>query len=117
MTERAPVEALVITVLLTKSMSVAPAGPTVFPLSVVAVASVNSTFPKFANGTSLPPTEKSSTIHSASCSHRALEEVMDLVTVLPLELFVITAVPALVEVAVTVRVTESPGEKEMPEKS
>ena len=42
---------------------------------------------------------------------------MDLVTVLPLELFVITAVPALVDVAVTVRVTESPGEKEMPEKS
>ena len=42
---------------------------------------------------------------------------MDLETVWPLELFVITAVPLVVLDAVTVSVTESPGLKEMPEKS
>ena len=99
------------------SMSVEPDGPTVEPLVVVADAPVKVTVPKLAKGTSELPSSKSSTIHSASCSHSADDEVIDFDTVLPFELFVITAVPALVLVAVTVRVTESPGLNVMPEKS
>ena len=111
------VETLVSTLLFC-SMSIVFAlpGPTL-PLAVFADAPVNVTVPKFANGTSELPSSKSSTIHSASCSHSALRDVICFVTVLPLELFVMTAVPALVDVAVTVRVTESPGEKVMPETS
>lgn len=84
---------------------------------MLADAPVNVTVPKFANGTRESPSSKSSTIHSASCSQSAEDEVMDLVTVWPLELLVMTAVPALVLDAVTVNVTESPALKEMPEKS
>jgi hypothetical protein len=73
--------------------------------------------PKFAIGTSDEPSSKSSTIHSASCSHSAAVDVIDLDTLLPVVLFLITAVPDLVDAAVTVTVTESPAEKEMPEKS
>jgi hypothetical protein len=60
---------------------------------------------------------KSSTIHSTSCWHRADEEVRDLLTLCPFELFLITAVPDVFEEAVTVMVTESPVLKEIPEKS
>ena len=94
----------------------APLRPT-DSLDVFALAPVKVTVPKFANGTRELPSSKSSTIHSASCSHRADDEVMDLVTVLPLELFVMTVVPDVVLAAVMVSVTESPGLKEMPEKS
>ena len=57
------------------------------------------------------------THHSALVSQRAELEVSDLETLLPVVLFLIVALPALVEVAVTVRVTLSPAEKLMPEKS
>ncbi len=99
------------------SMSVAPDGPTVEPLLVVADAPVKVTVPKLAKGTSEPPDSKSSTIHSALYSQSAgwLENVC--VTVLPFVLFVIVAVPPVFEDAVTVTVTVSPEEKVMPEKS
>ena len=73
--------------------------------------------PQFANGTSEEPSSKSSTIHSASCSHSADEEEMLCEPVWPFELFVMTAVPLVVDDAVTVSVTLSPAENEMPEKS
>ena len=98
------------------SMRVAPEGPTL-PLAVLALAPVKVTVPKLANGTSEEPSSKSSTIHSASCSHSAAVDVSDLVTDLPFVLFVITAVPFFVLDAVTVSVTESPALNEMPEKS
>ena len=98
------------------SIVFAPLGPTELD-AVLADAPVNVTEPKLANGTSELPSSKSSTIHSASCSHSADDDVIDLDTVLPFELFVITAVPAFVLDAVTVSVTESPGLKLIPEKS
>ena len=98
------------------SMRTAPEGPTELD-DVLATAPEKVTVPKLAKGTSDEPSSKSSTIHSASCSQSAELEVIDLETVLPLVLFVITAVPALVLVAVTVRVTESPALNVMPEKS
>ena len=91
-------------------------GPTE-PEPVFALAPVKVTVPKLANGTSELPSSKSSTIHSASCSHSADDDEICFVTVLPLELFVMTAVPDVVLEAVTVSVTESPALKEMPEKS
>ena len=98
-------------------MSSAPDGPTVEPLMVPAAAPVNVTLPKSANGTSPSVVLKSSTIHSASYSHSAgwPENVCE--TVWPVDSFVISAVPPVVDVAVTVTVTESPAEKLMPEKS
>lgn len=117
MTEEPEVETLVKTLLLClMSMMLAPEGPTE-PEEVLAEASVKVTVPKLAKGTRELPSSKSSTIHSASCSQRAEEEVIFLLTLWPLELFVMTAVPAVVLEAVTVRVTESPALKEMPEKS
>ena len=59
-------------------------------------------------------------IHSALYSQRLPSEASPLnvwVTVVPLVLFVILAVPAVLEVAVTVTVIESPAEREIPEKS
>ena len=97
-------------------MMFAPEGP-VEPEDVFAEASENVTVPKLAKGTMESPSSKSSTIHSASCSQSAEEDEMDLDTLWPLELFVMTAVPLVVLDAVTVSVTLSPGEKEMPEKS
>ena len=97
-------------------MRTAPLGPTLL-LAVFALAPVNVTVPKFANGTSELPSSKSSTIHSASCSHSAELDVMLFETVLPLLLFVITAVPDVVDDAVTVSVTLSPALKVMSEKS
>ena len=85
--------------------------------AVVALAPVKVTVPKFANGTSPPFSSKSSTIHSASCSQSAEDDVICFVTVLPFELLVMTAVPDVVLEAVTVSVTEAPGLKEMPEKA
>ena len=98
-------------------MIVAPDGPTDEPLLVPADAPVKVTVPKLAKGTSELPSSKSSTIHSASYSQSEgwPEKVCE--TVLPLELFVIVAVPPVLDVAVTVTVTESPAEKVMPEKS
>jgi len=60
-----------------------------------------------------------STIHSALVSQRvpSTPPVNEWVTVLPFVLLVMTAVPEVVEVAVTVKVTLSPAEKEMPLKS
>ena len=98
------------------SMTFAPLGPTL-PLPVFADAPVKVTVPKFAKGTRLLPSSKSSTIHSASCSHSALLDEMLFETDLPLLLFVMTAVPLVVEDAVTVSVTLSPALKLMPEKS
>lgn len=99
------------------SMMVAPEGPCV-PEEPEAVAPVKVTEPKSAKGTSEPPDEKSSTIHSAFSSWSALLWLVKVwVTDVPLELFLTTAVPALVEVAVTVTVMLSPAEMEMPEKS
>ena len=99
------------------SMSVAPEGPTAEPLFGVADAPVNVTLPKLANGTRPPPEEKSSTIHSASYSQSEgwPENVCE--TVLPVDSFVIVAVPPVLDDAVTVTLTESPAEKLMPEKS
>ena len=117
MTDELLVDTLVSTLLLcSMSMVFAPLGPTL-PLAVFALAPVNVTVPKLANGTRLSPSSKSSTIHSASCSHSAELDVMLLDTDLPFVLFVITAVPEVVEDAVTVSVTESPALKVMPEKS
>ena len=97
-------------------MIVAPDGP-VDPDDLLADAPVNVTVPKFANGTSPPFSSKSSTIHSASCSHSADDDVIDCVTVWPVVRFSILAWPALVDDAVTVRRTLSPERKLMPEKS
>lgn len=92
---------------------------------MVAVAPVNVTVPKFAKGTRAPPDSKSSTIHSALSSWRALLcEVKVWVTDFPfiinsqskahqesikwreagitVETLSTTAVPDVVEVAVTV---------------
>lgn len=62
---------------------------------------------------------QTSTIHSALVSQSvpSTPPVNVWVTVLPLVLFVMTALPDVVEVAVTVRVTLSPAEKVMPLKS
>lgn len=103
---------------------------------MVAEAPVKVTVPKSAKGTSALPDEKSSTIHSALSSWRALLcEVNVWVTVVPLDTFWTVAVPAVVEVAVTVTMGDvsqkftilplfhysplivSPAEMEMPEKS
>lgn len=117
-TEEPEVETEVKTLLFcSMSMMLAPDGETVEPEEVFAEASVKVTVPKLAKATRELPSSKSSTIHSASCSHRAEEEVIFLLTLWPLELFVMTAVPEVVLEAVTVRVTESPASKEMPEKS
>ena len=99
------------------SMSVASPGPSV-PEEVVAVASVKVTVPKSAKSTREPPEEKSSTIHSALSSSRALLWPLKVwVTVSPVLTFSITAVPPVVEVAVTVAVIVSPAEMVMPLKS
>lgn len=67
-------------------------------------------------GTTNPQT---STIHSALVSQSvpSTPPVNVWVTVLPLVLFVMTALPEVVEVAVTVRVTLSPAENVIPLKS
>lgn len=83
------------------SMSVAPAGVTVLPEIVVACAFVNLTVPKSAKGTREFPSSKSSTIHSAFSWQSLDEEVRDCVTVLPVDTFVMTAVPEVVLDAVT----------------
>ncbi|KAF8826364.1 hypothetical protein HHX47_DHR5000224 [Lentinula edodes] len=77
--------------------------------------------PKLANGTNeqlLPShSSKSSTIHSALVSHSLAEDETVLETVVPLELFSMVKVPSEVLMTVAVTVTESPAEKEIPEKS
>lgn len=99
------------------SIRVAPEGPTV-PEEPVADAPVKVTVPKSAKGTSELPLSKSSTIHSALSSWSALLWLVKVwVTVVPLELFFTVAVPAVVEVAVTVTVMLSPAEMLIPEKS
>lgn len=99
------------------SIMVEPEGPTVDPELVVATALEKVTVPKLAKGTREPFSSKSSTIHSAFSSHKAEEELRDLVTVCPVETFSMTAVPDVVEEAVTVVVMTSPALMEMPEKS
>ena len=98
------------------SMMVAPDG-VVVPEDEVAVASVKVTVPKLAKGTRPPFDSKSSTIHSASYSQSEGWPEKVWVTVVPFELFLMVAVPPVLEVAFTVVVTESPAEKLMPEKS
>lgn len=65
------------------------------------------TLPKSAKVTREPPSSKSSTIHSALYSHKSpsTPPVKVWVTVLPVDTFSITAVPAVLLVAVTVTVT------------
>jgi len=117
-TELDPVETEVRTVLPCLMSIIVPLdGPSVAPVLVVATALVNATVPKLANGTSEPPSSKSSTIHSAFSRQRALELLIDLVTVCPVDVFLITAVPFLVLLAVTVVVMTSPAEMLMPLKS
>jgi hypothetical protein len=98
------------------SIVIAEPGPTE-PEPVEADAPVKVTVPQLASGTRPEFSSKSSTIHSASCSQSADDEVIDLETDCPFELFLITAVPEVVVLAVTVSVTESPALNEMPEKS
>jgi hypothetical protein len=96
------------------SIRVAPEGVTV-PEDPLAEAPVNVTVPKSANGTREPPEEKSSTIHSALSSCRARVWPVNVwVTEVPLDTFLTTAVPAVVEVAVTVTVIVSPAEMLIP---
>jgi hypothetical protein len=83
----------------------------------VASALVKSTVPKSANSTRAPLSSKSSTIHSAFASQRAYEEVISCVTVWPVVRFSITAVPEVVEEAVTVSLMTLPAAMGMPEKS
>lgn len=103
-------------------MIVAPEGPTVLPL-FTAEASVKVTVPKSAKGTSSQSpeeehSEKSSTIHSALYSHREPSDtpLKVCVTVVPVVRFSMTALPEVLEVAVTVIWIESPAEMLIPEK-
>lgn len=98
------------------SMMVAPEA-VMEPELVVAEVPVKVTVPKLAKETSPPFSSKSSTIHSAFSKQRAEVDVSDFVTVTPVDLFWMTAVPDLVVVAVTVRVMTFPAEIVMPEKS
>jgi hypothetical protein len=117
-TELDDAEQLVRTLLLCwMSKIVAPDGPTVLPDDLVATALENVTVPKLANGTRPPFDSKSSTIHSASYSQSAGWPENVCVTDVPLVLFLIVAVPPVLEDALTVTVTESPALKLMPEKS
>jgi len=80
---------------------------------IVAVALVNSMLPKSPNGTKLHElpvhSSKSSTIHSASCSQSSsTSRVKVLETDLPVVKLSIVALPALLLVAVTVILIESP---------
>jgi hypothetical protein len=97
-------------------MILAPVTPTLVPLCT-AEAPVKETVPKLAKLTWVPPESKSSTIHSAlvSQSDPVPASLVKLwVTVCPVEVFLIIAVPAVFEVAVTVTVTTSPAANEMP---
>ena len=98
------------------SMMVAPAG-VVVPLEVPADTPVKVTVPQLARGTRPPPSEKSSTIHSAFSWQSAgwPENVCE--TVWPVEWLTIVAVPPVRDVAVTDTVIEFPALIEMPEKS
>ena len=92
------------------SMIVAPVTPTLLPL-FVAEAAVKVTVPKSAKLTRDPPDSKSSTIHSALYSQRdpKLASLLKVwVTVFPLVLLTILAVPPVLLLAVTVTVMESP---------
>lgn len=115
MTEEPETEELVRTLLFClMSIRVAPEGVTV-PEDPLAEAPVKVTVPKLANGTREPPEEKSSTIHSALSSCRACDwPVKVWVTEVPFDTFLTTAVPAVVEVAVTVTVMVSPAEMLIP---
>lgn len=118
--EEPEVEQSVRTLLLcSMSMMVAPVTPTLLDPDL-AEAPVKVTVPKSANVTKELPSSKSSTIHSALVSQRSPSEpsfVKVCVTVSPLVLFSMTAVPAVLLVAVTVTVMESPAEMLIPEKS
>lgn len=103
-------------------MIVAPDGPTVVPL-LTAEAPVKVTVPKSAKGTSSQSpeeehSEKSSTIHSALYSHKEPSDtpLKVCVTVVPVVKFSMTALPEVLEVAVTVIWIESPAEMLIPEK-
>ena len=67
--------------------------------------------PRNRCSTSAPASWKSSTIHSASCWHRADEDERGWTRESPVALFVIVAVPKVAERAWTVSVTVSPAEK------
>lgn len=99
------------------SRSVVPDGPIVVPETVVAEAPVKVTVPKFAKGTRLLPSSKSSTIHSAFSKQSAGIDANVWVTVLPVVTFSMTAVPDLVVEAVTVSLITLPAEMGMPLKS
>jgi hypothetical protein len=99
------------------SIRVPELGPSVLPVLVVAIALLKVTAPKSANGTKEFPSSKSSTIHSAFSRHSALVLVIDLVTVLPVVTFSMTALPFWVELAVTVILMTLPADIGIPEKS
>lgn len=84
---------------------------TMVPLFVIA-----SSFVKTTGGLGTTPDEKTSTCHSASCSHNAAVDVIFFDTDTPFEAFVMPATPAVFDVAVTFSVTESPALKPIPEK-
>ncbi len=97
-------------------MMVALAGFAV-PLDVPADTPVNVTVPQLERGTRPPPSEKSSTIHSAFSWQSAGWPLKVCDTVWPVEWLTIVAVPPVSDVAVTETVIEFPALSVMPEKS
>lgn len=91
-------------------MMVASLVPTLVPLDVLATAPVKRTVPKSANATSEPLDSKSSTIHSAFWPPSADDEVMVLLTDLPVVRFSMTATPLVDEDDVTEKKMTSPAE-------
>ena len=84
------------------------------PLFVIASSFVKTTGEV---GETIPPDARTSTCHSASCSHNAAVEVSFLDTDTPFDVLLMVAIPAVFDVAVTFSVTESPALKLIPEKS
>lgn len=94
--------------------------PLVLWVWLLVLTPLKSAIPNFANGMRLLPLSKSSTIRSAFSPLRWLlldSAVRDLVTVLPVVRFSMTAVPTDSEVAVTVSWITLPADTEKPLKS
>lgn len=111
---------LTFTSLRISSIFVAPLGPSVVPEVVVAKALLIVTLPKFGIAASEPVVAGyTCRTHSASAPQSLREEdsVRVLVTEIPVVRFCIRMVEAVVDVAVSVSLTESPALKVIPEKS